>query len=194
MSGWRVRVNGQEVLYASAQIQGNLTFSPDATYDIGPAGATRPRHVYAGGNVVAEGSIAAAAGGTLGWASRSALSAPADGSVSITNSSTSNIVTITLSNWGTALSGEALSLSSGSTVSLGTAPCGLLYVTSTNRNASAIYSLMGSSGGSSLVVGGAPYSTSAADTNISVSYQTNHYQLRNGDTAAWAVRLVLVGV
>jgi hypothetical protein len=38
-------------------IYGNLIFATDATHDIGASGATRPRHIYASGNVVSGSDI-----------------------------------------------------------------------------------------------------------------------------------------
>jgi len=43
----------------SSPLNQPLLFSPDATYDIGASGATRPRHLYMSGSLVAGGNIAA---------------------------------------------------------------------------------------------------------------------------------------
>lgn len=63
------RVNGVE------QQGGNLLFSPDATYDIGANGATRPRDVYASRNVLAPNV----------FVNTSKFASGSDGVVAITN-------------------------------------------------------------------------------------------------------------
>jgi hypothetical protein len=54
----------------------NLTFAPDATYDIGAAAASRPRNIYATGTIVAAG---AASSLTLGASSSGAFIVPSLG-------------------------------------------------------------------------------------------------------------------
>jgi hypothetical protein len=43
--------NAGAVTSAGGTVSGNLIFSPDNTYDIGASGATRPKNIYAKGNV-----------------------------------------------------------------------------------------------------------------------------------------------
>lgn len=65
-------------------ISGGMLFSPDATYDIGASGATRPKDYYGSGNIVIGGALTAGgslqAGATNGilFAGRAGLSSPAD--------------------------------------------------------------------------------------------------------------------
>src|ERR1700753_4010061 len=40
-------------------MNGGITFSPDATYDIGASGATRPRNMYVGGLINLGGALSA---------------------------------------------------------------------------------------------------------------------------------------
>ncbi len=75
---------------------GHLT-ATDNTFDIGQSGATRPRNVYVGTDVIAGGlvtagtevragtNVQAAATGQLYWSGRTILTAPADGTMLATN-------------------------------------------------------------------------------------------------------------
>lgn len=71
---------------------GDLKFSPDASFDIGKSGATRPRDGFfsrdltAGGIFISAGSIFAGASSTLGFNGRSALQSSADGLLTLFNS------------------------------------------------------------------------------------------------------------
>lgn len=72
---------------------GHLVWNTDNTYDIGASGATRPRHGYFGGNIVAGGSLGLQIGNVsapIYWASRSQISSPANGSIRLTNAATND--------------------------------------------------------------------------------------------------------
>lgn len=83
---WRFDVNGGHFLTAT-----------DNTYDIGASGATRPRNVYVGtdivaggsltlgGGILATGSITAGNGGLIRWNSGSYMSSPGNGVIRLTD-------------------------------------------------------------------------------------------------------------
>lgn len=81
---------------------GVIKASLDNTYDIGASGASRPRHIYLGGNLTAGGILSSASGtsqinqiqltATLGllWNGRSRLLSPSDGVVQLVNNATTD--------------------------------------------------------------------------------------------------------
>lgn len=71
---------------------GHLLAIVDNTYDIGASGATRPRNLYIAGFGVFSGNVNAADlqagnGNFISWATRSAMSSPADGRILFVDSS-----------------------------------------------------------------------------------------------------------
>jgi hypothetical protein len=56
----------------------HILFSADNTYDIGADGATRPRHIYIGGDFVGAG-VRVGSGNLFSWANRSNIQSDGDG-------------------------------------------------------------------------------------------------------------------
>lgn len=64
---------------ANFSTSGNLVWNTDNTYDIGASEATRPRNIYAGGNIFA-GSA-----NYFRWPNRAKMQSPADSNITISN-------------------------------------------------------------------------------------------------------------
>jgi hypothetical protein len=77
-------------------LTGNQLFAADNTYDIGASGATRPRHIYAAGDVVAGTSYSMAAAAVVAWASRGRIDMTADGVYRLRNADLSLSVSATV--------------------------------------------------------------------------------------------------
>lgn len=77
---------------ANCTMGGDILFSPDASFDIGKTGATRPRdgffsrNITIGGTFVSSNSIFAGASSTIGFNGRSALQSSTDGILTLFNS------------------------------------------------------------------------------------------------------------
>lgn len=93
-----------------------LLFSPDATYDIGASGATRPRNVFisgqltAGNGVNAGGNVQVPAASIMYWTGRTLMSSPADGLVLLQNTAQNNFTRLQFG--GTTSSFPAIKVSS----------------------------------------------------------------------------------
>ena len=70
---------------AGTSIYTPLGFGPDNTHDIGASGASRPRNVYVGSDVIASNNVGAGAGGYLNWFGRSIMGSPSNGVISLLN-------------------------------------------------------------------------------------------------------------
>jgi hypothetical protein len=66
-------------------LTGSLLFSADNTHDIGASGATRPRDLFLGRNLLAGGSVTVGSSSAFAFLSRTVLQATADGTLLVSN-------------------------------------------------------------------------------------------------------------
>lgn len=90
----------------------DMLFSPDATFDIGKSGATRPRDIFTSRHITSGGNTLASATGDLGFSTRSKLISSADGVLTLLNSAATDFTRLTFG--GTTSSFPALKRSGNS--------------------------------------------------------------------------------
>lgn len=136
------------------------------------------------------------AGGYYLFSNGTNFTSSANGVVRTANNGSSNTFDLTLSDWGTTLTGESISVANTATISLGTTPNGVLYIT-TSSNTVGIYQLRGAD---QLVVEisdpqGAFTGASGGvgSTNIYWSAGNARYELQNNVGGTVSYRLVLIG-
>lgn len=99
-SSGQALASGSSPTFAGLTLTGNLLFSADATYDIGASGATRPRHLFlsgnivAGGDVTASGSLSVASGQRLIFTTRSRIFSDSDGQLKFLNAADTGFSTM----------------------------------------------------------------------------------------------------
>ena len=91
---WAAGVARRFLRTSGGTLFGHLLFSPDGTYDIGASGATRPRHLYLNGSAYAVRDLVAGVAQSIAWSTRTNMTSPADGKVTVKNAAGTHGVSV----------------------------------------------------------------------------------------------------
>lgn len=145
-----------------------------------------------GSSIVSSGSVQAVASQDFRWQSRSALQSPADGTVRVLNAAQTNTYDITLADWGTTLSAEAVALANDAAVSIGAAVSGTVHVSYPAD--AAIFVARGTANAVRLADGSATFTTTKDNAStVNFYYDTDGYYLQNKTGGSLNFRVLLVG-
>lgn len=155
-------------------------------------GAFTSTGIITGSQIYSGASVNVAAGQYLNFSGRGGITDASNGAFLFSNSTGSNTALITLADWGTTQSAEAVSVANAGTLTLGTATAGSCTVSYPGD--AAIYLLRGTSNATTLVSGSATFTVTKDNAaTVNVYYDTTGYFLQNNSGGALSFRVLCSG-